>query len=106
MSNQLTSNVNCMSIVQVLLTTPAVAANTVVTQAVTVPGVSLGDIVAPEPSGIVANLLVTDAVATANGTVTVQYANPTATPVSAGSAPVAFNFIVYKLDAVIGSART
>jgi hypothetical protein len=106
MSNILTSNILNASIVTILLTTPAVAANTVVTQAYTVPGVNVGDTIAPEPVALVANLLVTDAVATAANTVTVQFANPTATPVSAGASPVNFQFICYKTDAVIGSARS
>ncbi len=106
MSNILTSNIINASIVSITLTTPAVGANTVVTQVVTVPGVSAGDTISPEPVALVANLTVTDAVATAANSVTIQYANPTATPVAAGSAPVPFQFIVYKTDAVIGSART
>ena len=106
MSNILTSNIQNVSIVTIALTTPAVAANSVVTQVVTVPGVNQGDTISPEPVALIANLLVTDAVATGPNSVTIQYANPTATPVSAGSSPVNFQFICYKTDAVIGSARS
>lgn len=106
MSNILTSNINSLSLVTINVTTPAVAANTVLTQTYTVPGIQLTDTVTPEPTTIVPNLLIVDAIATAANTVQVQYANPTATPVSAGTSAVPFQFLIYRTDATIGSVRS